>query len=339
VVEVIECLILRGFQAHDKLVLNPDPGVTTIIGPSDSGKSSIIRALRWLALNQPSGDSFIRWGAKRAKVKLLVDGQTVVRERGPENLYSLDARDFKSFGNDVPGPISSLLGMGEINFQGQYDGPFWLSNTAGEVSRHLNGIVGLEIIDRVLSELRSRIRKESTNVELIEGRLAEAKEDCRKWKFAEKLDKDLKSIESTEKRLEEAKTSCDGLGGFISDVAVVRVELDLVTFFRTVITALVELWESYEKLRAERDDLARVVGDAEAQKLLISRGASIPDPGSVDAVLEVDMRVGGLRIVIRDCEQAVWEQAGARSMYEELQTRFKRDLGKDCPLCGQQIKS
>ena len=177
---MIEKLTIDGFQAHQDLELVFDSGVNTIVGPSDAGKSSVLRALRWVALNEPSGDAFIRWGAEKAEVKVKVDGDFIVRTRGAGcNSYDLNTREFKAFGGTVPSEVSKLLGVSELNFQGQYDSPFWLGDAAGQVSRDLNKVVGLEIIDKVLSKLASLTKKRVTEVEVIETRLELARQTAR----------------------------------------------------------------------------------------------------------------------------------------------------------------
>ncbi|MDE2104483.1 MAG: AAA family ATPase, partial [Patescibacteria group bacterium] len=68
----IKSLELRDFQCHKSLVLDLNAPVVCIKGPTDSGKSAILRALRWVCQNNFAGDDFIREGAKKAEVVLNV---------------------------------------------------------------------------------------------------------------------------------------------------------------------------------------------------------------------------------------------------------------------------
>ena len=170
---MLERLTIENFQAHSKLDLKLDPAVTTIVGPSDAGKSAVIRALIWLATNRPLGDSFIRDGETRARVSLLVDSRWIVRTRGKsENTYSIDGEELKAFGNEVPSEVSQLLNLSPINLQHQHDSPFWFSETAGEVSRQLNQIVDLSIIDRTLANLDKAARATAAPFQHSEGESA-----------------------------------------------------------------------------------------------------------------------------------------------------------------------
>ena len=67
---MITALRLLEFQKHRKLVVRFDPHVTTIVGQTDSGKTSILRALLWLLTNSPAGMEFIHYGSKRVEVDL-----------------------------------------------------------------------------------------------------------------------------------------------------------------------------------------------------------------------------------------------------------------------------
>jgi DNA repair exonuclease SbcCD ATPase subunit len=336
---VIEKLAIKGFQAHDELELSLDPGVTTIIGSSDVGKSSVIRALRWLALNLPSGDSFVRWGAKRARVEAEVGGDVVLRERGTENLYALGTREFRAFGNGgVPEEIAKLLGVTEINFQGQYDSPFWLSDTAGEVSRHLNRIVGLEIIDDILSKLTSLIRKRTIEVEVTEGRLTAARQECRDWKFVESVDVELSALETLSCLFDEWQKKAISLGSIVCAYGSGEIALSEVSTFVAEGTRVVGDGERLALATSACGQLRTLIHDAEVQHSFVYRGRDIPDEMLLAIVEECDKAVAELTVLIRACDQGVCEESQARSELEQLAKKWVLELGEECPLCGQKIK-
>jgi len=160
----LQQLVLRDFQAHAHRKVSFGPGITTIMGPTDTGKSAILRALRWVCLNDFAGDDFVRQGAKRAEVKLTgVHGDKtfeITRAKGiSTNVYYLDEREFRAFGNGVPQDIEKLLALSPLNFQDQHDPPFWFNETAGEVSRRLNAIVDLSLMDEALGYVGGQIRR------------------------------------------------------------------------------------------------------------------------------------------------------------------------------------
>ncbi len=193
---MLEKLLIQNFQAHSRLCINFDKGVTTIVGPSDVGKSAILRALRWVCLNTPGGDAFVRTGTKGAVVRLVIDGHTIERRRGGDvNTYRLDDDEYKAFGRNVPDPIAELLNTGDVCWQGQHDPPFWFAETAGEVSRQLNSIVNLGIIDKTLANVATAHHRARTRLEMSEERLTAANKAKADLKWVEDFDKAVQVME------------------------------------------------------------------------------------------------------------------------------------------------
>lgn len=211
---MLTSLLIRNFQAHKSLEIQLDQ-ITTICGPSDIGKSAILRALYWLCMNRPSGEAFLREGAHFVSVRLGVDGRTIKRKKGKANTYSLDGEVFKAFGSAVPEEIAKLLNVTEENFQGQHDSPFWFSKTPGQVSKELNRIVSLEVIDNTLSNIASRMRREQERVNLTKQRLEDAKEHKRELIWVPDLDSSLKKLEETTRDIADKRARLAGLRGLI----------------------------------------------------------------------------------------------------------------------------
>ena len=116
----LQRLTIENFQSHEFTQIDFSPGFNVIVGQSDQGKSALIRALKWLIYNEPRGVDFIRVGATRSSVTiLLTDGTQITRERTPSrNRYYLlipgqEENIFEGFGSRVPQEIQDALGMGK----------------------------------------------------------------------------------------------------------------------------------------------------------------------------------------------------------------------------------
>ena len=68
---MIKQLNIHNFQSHEDSSLNFTEGVNVIIGASDSGKSAIIRALKFVVYNSPSGSDMRSWWGGETSVKYL----------------------------------------------------------------------------------------------------------------------------------------------------------------------------------------------------------------------------------------------------------------------------
>lgn len=181
---MITKVILENFQAHEYSEINLTEGVNVISGASDQGKSSVIRAIKWVAENRPSGFAFKKDGSKGpTRVTLELDnGNTVIKERtNSEHFYHIKYVDgrkdviLKALRTDVPDEIKNILNFGEYNIQSQTDGAFLIDTTSGEAARMLNVLSGISIIDSVLKETNKRIRDRKAAKEANESLLKEAK--------------------------------------------------------------------------------------------------------------------------------------------------------------------
>lgn len=299
---MLETLLIKNFQAHTRLKLQLSPTVTTVVGPSDRGKSSILRALRWVCLNLPAGGAFIRHGASRTVVKLTVDGHALLRTkaRGGENAYRLDGKRFVAFGAAVPEEVASLLGLAPAAFAGQHDPPFWLGETPGERGRQLNAVIDLGAVDRTLGNLDRMVRAAQARVEVGEER--------------------TKAQGGTRKALTAAEERSAILAG---------------------VEALEQAWFSVcEKRRLLADLVAGVSRYGKAAKDAAERKETALAAVRAGGLWErVATRRKGIESLVRQITQFEQKAAEARGAVREAQAAIRNRMGKECPLCHQAIPS
>jgi exonuclease SbcC len=214
----LESLRLRNFQKHGSRVVEFDKRITVLQGPTEAGKSAIVRALRWVAFNRPAGARFRKRGHSTVSAALAVDGKIVKRSRGRSNKYTLGGQTYRALQTGVPERIARLLNLGDVNFQGQFDAPFWLAASPGEVSRNLNAIVDLGVIDRALGEINSRLRKTKTRHEVNAELERAAKTERRRLAWVPEYLARLDKLGKLEDRASRERDKCRGLAALIADV-------------------------------------------------------------------------------------------------------------------------
>ena len=216
---MLQKIKIRNFQIHRKLLVDLDPTLNTFVGPTDRGKSSVLRAIRFACLNRPSGEAFVKHGAETASVELTVSGRRVRRCRGKgTNEYRLDDRKFAAFGSEVPRQIAELVNVDAVNFQTQHSGPYWFDKSHGEVSKELNGIVNLGLIDSTLGNLAKELRKAKATVEVSKERLRFVKEERHRLAWAKEADAELKELEEGERKSQARKERAGRLVALIEEV-------------------------------------------------------------------------------------------------------------------------
>jgi exonuclease SbcC len=152
----IDKIKIQNFQNHPDTTIDFAPGVNYITGPSDNGKTVVVRSIRWVAKNRPAGDQYIRKGTKECKVVLQEGRSRITRERNTKtNQYRLNRETYKAISLKVPEQISTALNMNDVNIQGQFDDFFLLQDTAGQVAQKFNKVMGLDVIDSTSKKVNS----------------------------------------------------------------------------------------------------------------------------------------------------------------------------------------
>lgn len=177
---MIKQLKVQKFQSHDSATLDFRPGVNLIVGDSDSGKSALLRALRWLVFNRPSGFTFqSHWAAKGEPTTVQAffsDGGNAARTRNrKDNWYLLHnlAEPLEAVRTDVPAEVKAVVRLDDLNVQRQGDKPFLLDESPPEVARVLNTVAGLENIDSAHSRIAAKIRENQAVQRLNDSQLLE----------------------------------------------------------------------------------------------------------------------------------------------------------------------
>lgn len=203
---MINKLEIKNFQSHKNSVLGFDKGLNVIIGETDTGKSSIIRALKLAIYNKPNGDSYCsNWGGETS-VKLTFDNNKYVEriKSKSTNEYILSTIDepFKAFGTTVPDEIVAELNMDEINLQQQMDSHFLISETPGGVALHFNKIAKIDRIDKTLNNITKSINTLNSETKHIKNSIEAKEKKLSEFIPIEQAEKQLKKIERlTNKRL------------------------------------------------------------------------------------------------------------------------------------------
>ena len=174
---------IEGFQSHVESAFHLAGGLNVITGPSDAGKTAIIRAIRWVAFNEPSGEAFVNEKVGEAVVAIhLETGQIITKKRRKGKtsyLVQLDQEDEGSLyeKSEVPDEVIALLKIEKqrfgdfetaLNFAFQLDAPFLISETASAGAKILGKLAGTESVDMAIKGIRQdthSTRIERTNAE------------------------------------------------------------------------------------------------------------------------------------------------------------------------------
>ena len=188
---------IQNFQSHPDTSLKLVNGVNVIIGKSDSGKSVIIRALRWVFENKPGGTAFqSNWGGETRVTIHLDSGDVIQRVRHKtDNYYLLNKSRFDALGGKVPDEIQKALNLSQVNTQFQFDSPFLLASTSGEVANHFNTIAGITQIETSTRLLKKEISDTKHIIATSQTTKKELKKESKQYQHLDLFEADLEVLE------------------------------------------------------------------------------------------------------------------------------------------------
>ncbi|RKD34498.1 AAA family ATPase [Thermohalobacter berrensis] len=214
----IKKVILENFQSHKYTELEFNNKLNVIVGPSDQGKSAIIRGIKWVLYNEPTGTFFIRKGTKECSVTLVFnDGTTVKRLRSSsKNLYiyiDSNGKEFvyEGFGTKVPIDIIKKLNIKKVYLDGkntnsinigeQLEGPFLLSEKASTRANAIGRLVGVHIVDRAVTDTLKDIRNLNISRKNIERNLEELDNQLKNYAYLDRLKLTINKLEKANEKI------------------------------------------------------------------------------------------------------------------------------------------
>ena len=190
----IQEVTIEGYQSHTNSTFRLSPGLTVITGPSDAGKTAIIRALRWFAFNEPTGEAFlhtirnpdgsVKEAVDQVKVSVTFDnGITITKTRRKgKTTYTHSAFPTAWEKAEIPPEIKETLGLVKqqygdfetcLNFAFQLDAPFMLSESASVGAKVLGKLAGTEIVDKSISEVNKKTHQTRSDISYADKQIGE----------------------------------------------------------------------------------------------------------------------------------------------------------------------
>lgn len=162
---MIKYIKLTNFQAYKDEKVSFSPNLNIIVGESNSGKTSIIRALKTII----TGDCplyYIKYDSKNTRIEAEIDSHIVVRERNKtNNLITIDGEKYERIGSGST-YLQNLFTCNSIkvggvnkniNIQDQHSSLFFVSYTPLEKKQILDSWVNLDFTDNLKLKLKEDI--------------------------------------------------------------------------------------------------------------------------------------------------------------------------------------
>jgi DNA repair exonuclease SbcCD ATPase subunit len=217
---IIQRIELIDFENHEHTVIEDLSNTFNLIcGESNSGKTSIVRALKLVAFNEFDPRS-VRTGAKNCIVSVTTESGTVKVTRGKDNIWDVSPvgqpplKPFSNIGTRILPEVEQILGFRLVqlgdnaikaNIMDQLEAHFMMAELEGKKA---TGSVRAQVIDEIsgLAGIETLVKKVST--ENVRKMKSIKKQEQQAEEIRDKLhDKD--KLEQEQKTLEEANTSIE----------------------------------------------------------------------------------------------------------------------------------
>jgi DNA repair protein SbcC/Rad50 len=354
---MIKSLNISNIQSHEQSLLTFHPGVNIIIGNTDSGKSAIIRALRWVIWNRPSGDSLrSRWGGKTS-VEIETEDGSVVRSKDKKDEYNVNIKGQKklllsAFGTSVPEEVSNFLNINEINLQEQLDNHFLLGKgwTAGSVAAHFNKVANINEIDTSTSNINKKVSKLEADIEYDKAQIKEKKETLLTFEYLNTAESLLEVLEDQESRLSRLKTSVYNLRVKIDDIEEFSKTIETCKeglIIEDQVNVILDQITRIESMKSKGFKLRILVSDIEVKKKKIQELSRYSQLSPL--VTEVLKRITekealnhkqkALFKLLSSYRSTKTQLEAKKETYTHLLEKFSNEFPNICPLCNTNLKN
>lgn len=304
---MIDKVQVRGFQSLYSLDLELAP-FTVLVGPSNSGKSALVRALNTLTTNNSKfGAGVTSFGESVTSVRATVDDTEIAYVRDTKGVsYFLEDKKFTKLGGKVPDEVALVLRVGGINFASQFAIPYLLSESGSSVARTFGELTNVTLLFEAAREgnrrkisSRQTLKTRQEDFERLRPRLEE---------FSDLKDK-LRIQSETEALIEKAELLYSDKTRLAS----------MIETLSTSISALAQVPEVV--VLPSLDEVQKLNDVCYRLRTLLNKAKDL-----IDTVKELTPSLKDLEdsiVVLRDSVEAAQEKH-----FESL---------KVCPTCGKEL--
>ena len=205
-------LILKNHESWIDGVFDFHKGVNILVGLSDAGKSSVLRAIRLVVDNEPNKNKESKEPVFKSDSAALnedasvmltfADSVSIARIKGKvTNQYDLTiaegkTQEFKAFASVIPDEINNAIRLNEVNIQKQKELPFLLSQNSADRGRFFNQVAGLDNIDKSQKYANSKVLEAGREASTCGKEVERVGAELKKLDFIPALEKKVVELEA-----------------------------------------------------------------------------------------------------------------------------------------------
>lgn len=345
---------IQNFQNVKEGELEID-GFTTVVGKSNIGKSSIVRAIEGTIHNK-GGDDFVRDGHKYAEVHLETDDLDLVWRKGVnKNDYEINGDSYKKVGRGPPEVVREH-GFGKIKTDrasinpqiAEQFSPIFLINpskTSGSVAAEIISDIGrLSDVQNALKDASSDRRDNENTLKVRKGDLQDHKEDLKEYSDLDSTLERVEEVQSLREGIEELKEEIGSLKDIKNEKEELESKVESLSpvedvdipdpNFGSTISKIKELNDLLTSYKSLRDKYSSLQGVEEVE---------VPPPTEVEKKVDSLKNLLKVRSAYDDLTDSV---SGLQEEIDEIDEKevelsdriddLFEEAGK-CPMCEEEV--
>lgn len=350
---MIKKIKIKNFQSHKNSELLLHKGVNVIVGSSDSGKSAIIRALKWVVFNKPKGDGYRNWEGGDTEVTLETEQSKITRlKSNTENKYFLENRKgtlvFAAFGHDIPKEISDELNIEEVNLQTQSDSPFLISNTSGEVAHHFNKMAGIDKIDYARQKIQSRLNQVTSNIQRKTEQRTELRKSISEFDYLDDLEIKVDDIGKQENLINKDEEKIKNLNKIKSEITDKNNKIQYLEKYIKAEILLNKITALLETKKELNQQIHSIQNQIKKLSFLDKQMSDLKDIEKGESLVDDLMKIASMRNEKNkqssDLNYLMEKIIYADELIEKRKTKnqeqeqlYKENMKGNCPLCNSKL--
>lgn len=354
----INSITINNFQSIKKAKVDfpaklSGGSVTTIIGPSSTGKSALLRALKMLARNTSSAPVRVQDGATKATVSADVEGVPVRVERGKSlSTYFIGTEKYSKAGTSVPQSVQDIIKFDssapDLHFSFQFDRPYLLDESGTTVSSLIGRLTHANTLRLAVKEGNRRSLESSRLLKTRLSDLEKARENLLEYSWVNKSAEDVTIASELVSTFKALNTKTGSIGAAVSKCQTTKARYLAASQSVSQYPDVSEQVESAETLLGRCTKVYSVLTMIEdkkyfAAKLLSTKPVSFDAAeismidSKIDEISNVNNLVADIRTLATkytNCQSEITELQEASTNVQEVYDRTLRRLGR-CPVCGK----
>lgn len=191
----IKTVRLQNFQSHKDTTIDLSTGFNILLGESRQGKTAIIRGIRWVLENKPSGKNMIQHGQTDCFVTITLENNTIITRYITEksNGYKIILPDgtIEEGNTKMVDQVQEICGFSKLdadtntslplNFMAQGSGWYLIGDTysSSDRARILGALQNTNVADGIIKDIEREKLQNTTLIRNKEFEIKEKQEDLK----------------------------------------------------------------------------------------------------------------------------------------------------------------